>query len=122
LAERSLTDRLMERGMTHAGADDELAVDDGDAIERLDAIDVDEMRRLGGPKRHGRDETLAAGQHTAVVGGKFGEQRDRLVDRFRRVIAECRGLHRASVPIPKFASVCGASDANFGIKGTLVNL
>jgi hypothetical protein len=25
----------------------------------------------------------------------------------------------ASVPIPKFASVCGASDANFGIKGTL---
>jgi hypothetical protein len=28
----------------------------------------------------------------------------------------------SSVPIPKFASDCGASDANFGIKGTLTNL
>jgi hypothetical protein len=27
-----------------------------------------------------------------------------------------------SVPIPKFASACGTSDANFGIKGTLATL
>ncbi len=95
LAERSLANRLMERGMSHAGADDELAVGNGDAVERLDAVDVDEMRRPGEPKRHDWNETLAAGQHAAVVGGKFGKQRDGLVDRFRRVIAECRGLHRA---------------------------
>jgi hypothetical protein len=31
---------------------------------------------------------------------------------------KCRGT---TVPIPKFASVCGASDANFGIKGTLAS-
>ena len=36
--------------------------------------------------------------------------------------AEFTPLFGASVPIPKFASVCGASDANFGIKGTLANI
>jgi lipoyl(octanoyl) transferase len=36
--------------------------------------------------------------------------------------AEFTPLFGASVPIPKVASVCGASDANFGIKGTLANL
>ena len=30
--------------------------------------------------------------------------------------AEFTSLFGASVPIPKFASICGASDANFGIK------
>src|SRR5215471_15993665 len=29
------------------------------------------------------------------------------------------GAHEPSVPIPKFASTCSTSDANFGIKGTL---
>ena len=36
--------------------------------------------------------------------------------------AEFAPLFGTSVPIPKFASVYGASDANFGIKGTLANL
>src|SRR4029077_10596138 len=36
--------------------------------------------------------------------------------------AESTPLFGASVPIPKLASICGASDANFGIKGTLANL
>jgi lipoyl(octanoyl) transferase len=36
--------------------------------------------------------------------------------------AEFTPLFGASVPIPKFASICGASDANFEIKGTLANL
>jgi hypothetical protein len=36
--------------------------------------------------------------------------------------AEFKPLFGAIVPIPKFASICGASDANFGIKGTLANL
>lgn len=36
--------------------------------------------------------------------------------------AEFTTLFGASVPIPKFASVCGTSDANFGVKGTLANL
>jgi hypothetical protein len=74
--------------VAHAGADDELATGDSNAIERLDAIDVDEVRGPGEPERHGRNETLAAGQDPAVLLSKFGEQRHRFVDRFRRVIAE----------------------------------
>ena len=64
-------------------------------LSAVDAVDVDEMRRLGEPERHGRHQALAAGQHAAVLGGDFGEQGDRLVDGFRRVIAERRRLHRA---------------------------
>src|SRR5436190_2688225 len=80
--------------MANASADREFAVGDRDPIERLDAIDIDEVRGLGEPECHGRHEALTAGQDAAVVGGKFGEQRDRFVDRFRRVIAENRRLHR----------------------------
>src|SRR5437764_6709775 len=81
--------------MANASADREFAVGDRDPIERLDAIDIDEVRGLGEPECHGRHEALTAGQDAAVVGGKFGEQRDRFVDRFRRVIAENRRFHGA---------------------------
>ena len=69
---------------------------DREAVERLDAIDVDEMGGLGEPERHGRHQALAAGQHAAVLRGDFGEQRHRLIDGFRRVIAKRRRLHRMS--------------------------
>src|SRR5262249_40180095 len=75
--------------------DDKLAAGDRNAVERLDAVDVDEVCRLGEPERHGRNEALAPGEHAAVLGGKFGEQRDRFVDRFRRMITECGGPHCA---------------------------
>jgi hypothetical protein len=38
---------------------------------------------------------LAAGQYAAVFAGDLGKQRDRFVDRLRRVIAKRRGFHRA---------------------------
>ena len=95
LAERSVADRLVERGMAHAGADDKLAVRDREAIERRDAIDVDKMRRLGEPERHRRHQALAAGEHASILRRDLGEQRDGFVDGFRRVIAERRRLHRA---------------------------
>ncbi len=94
LAERAVADRAMKRRVAHAGADDKLAVGDREAIERRDAVDVDQMRGLGEPERHGRHQALAAGEHAAVLRRHLGEQRDRLVDRFRRVIAERRRLHR----------------------------
>ena len=50
LAERSVLDLALERHVTHASADDELAAVDGDAIERRDAVDVDQMR---GPAARG---------------------------------------------------------------------
>ena len=95
LSQRSFANRPMECGVTNAGADDKFAADDGEPVKRLDAVDIDEVRGLGEPKRHSRDEALAAGEDAAVLGGKFGKQRDRFVDRFRRVIAEGGRLHRA---------------------------
>jgi len=65
-----------------------------DAVERGDAVDVDEMRGLGQPERHGGHEALAAGEHAAVLRRDLGQQRDRFVDGFRRVVAKRRGLHR----------------------------
>ena len=73
LAERAVANRPVKRRMAHAGADDELAVGDGEAIERGDAVDVDEMAGLGEPERHGRHQRLAAGEHAAVVRGDFGQ-------------------------------------------------
>ena len=93
LAERTVADRPMECRMAHARADDELAAFDRQPVERLDAVDVDEMRRLGEPERHGGHQALAAGEHAAVLRRQFGEHRHRLVDGFRRVIAERRRLH-----------------------------
>ena len=66
-AERPVADRPVKRGVAHAGADEELAVGDREAIERGDAVDVDEMRGLGEPERHGRHQALPAGQHAAVL-------------------------------------------------------
>ena len=94
-AERSVADRLVERGMPHAGADAKLAIGNFEAFERRDAIDIDKMARLGEPECHGRNQALAAGQHPAILRRHLGEQRDGFVDCFRRVIAERRRLHRA---------------------------
>ncbi len=94
-AERAVANRAVESRMTHAGADGELAARNGDAVERFDPVDVDEVRRLGEPERHRRHETLAAGKDAAIVAGHLRQQGDRLVDGLRRVIAEGRRFHRA---------------------------
>ena len=73
LSQRSFANRPMECGVANAGADDEFAANNGNAVERLDAVDIDEVRGLGEPECHGRNEALAAGEDTAVLGGKFGE-------------------------------------------------
>jgi hypothetical protein len=57
----------VERAWRTQAPIDELAVGNREAVERRDAIDVDEMRRLGEPERHGRHQALAAGEHAAVL-------------------------------------------------------
>ena len=104
-SERAAADRAMERRVTHAGADDELAVRDRDAIERRDAVDIDEMRRPGEPERHGRHQALAAGEHAPVLGRDLGEQRYGLVDGFRGVVAKHAG----------FIVLASSAGFNFGI-------
>ena len=47
----------------------------------------------GEPQLHQRHQALAAGQHAAVLGRDFGQQRHGFIDGFRRVIAKRRRLH-----------------------------
>ena len=66
---------------------------DRDLRQFLDAVDVDQMRRLRQPERHDRHQALPARQHPAVVGRDLRQHRDRLSERLRRVIAEGGGFH-----------------------------
>ena len=80
--------------MPHAGADRELAVLDGDPVERRDAVDVDQMGRARQPERHGGDQALPARQHAAVLAARpRASSGDRLVDGLGRVILKRRGFH-----------------------------
>ena len=94
LSEWAFRGRLFERGVTHRGADEQPAVLHRKPVETGDAVDINQV---GGPRqteRHGGHQALPAGQHAAVIGGQLREQRNRLLDGFRRVILEWRGLHR----------------------------
>ena len=57
------------------------------------AIEVDDDRRRREPKVHHRNEALAAGQQTDIGAIRL-QQRQRLVDRGRRMIVKARRLHR----------------------------
>jgi hypothetical protein len=96
-AERPGNGRTMERGVAHAGADRKAAVLDRELFQRRDAVDVDQMRRLRQPERHGGHETLPAGEDAAVLGRERTKQRDRLLDARRRVVFERCGLQRVCV-------------------------
>ena len=86
----------MKCRMAHAGANAQLAVLNHKAIERCDAIDVDEMRGTREAERHDGNEALAARQHASVLARDLGKRFDRLIDGLRRVIAKRRGLHLSS--------------------------
>ena len=62
-------------------------------MQRLDAINVDEMRGLGEAKRHDGDETLPAREDAAILGRHFSERLDGFFYRFRRVVTKGRGFH-----------------------------
>ena len=85
--------RAVKRGVADRGADRKLVVLDGEAIQPVYAVDVDEMAGPREAKRHGRYQALSAGQHPSVVGRDVGENRDRFLDGARCVIAEGRGFH-----------------------------
>lgn len=87
--------RPLERGMAHAGADAHDAVPDRDPRQLGDAVDVDEMGRPREAKRHRGHEALPAGENAAVVRRQLGQERHRLIDGARGVIAEGGGFHGA---------------------------
>ena len=65
-----------------------------DPPERLDPVDVNQMGGLREAKRHGGHQALPAGQHAAVLRGDLGQDGYGFFDRFRRMIAKRRRLHR----------------------------
>ena len=62
LSQRPFANRPVECGVTNAGADDKFVADDGNAVERFDAVYIDKVCGLSEPERHGRNEALAAGE------------------------------------------------------------
>ena len=95
-SERSVHHRLVERGVTHAGADAKPLALDREPPQRRHAVDVDEMGGTREAKRHDRHQALAAGEHAPILGGNLAKGFDRFRDRLRRVVAKRRGLHRSS--------------------------
>ncbi len=91
--ERTFDHRLVKRGVTDAGTDAQLAVLDGKPPERLDPVDIHEMRGTREPKGHDRDEALSPRQHAAIFRRDLGQRLDRLGNGLRRVVAKRRGFH-----------------------------
>ena len=92
-AKRAILDRPLECGMAHGGTDTEPAILHRNAVQAGHAVDVDQMLRARQPERHGRNETLPAGQHAAVVMGISSEQVQRFRDGLGGVVLERGGLH-----------------------------
>jgi hypothetical protein len=83
--------------MAHAGADAKPVAFDHKPPQRLDPIDVNEVRGPRQPERHDGNEALPAGQDTAVMRRDFRQQCHRLIDGPWRVVLEGRRLHLRSV-------------------------
>ena len=101
----------LDLGMARQGADlDEFALF-GDAVEALDAVDVDQQVRRRQPHVERGNQALPAGQQPRIV-LMLGQQRNRFLERARLGVGEWRRLHvspnislardlvRKPVPIP----------------------
>src|ERR1700724_2321710 len=86
--------------------------------ELRQGIDIDQNRRLGQPKIHGRDETLAAGEKTRLL-AIFGLQRQGLLERASGNVPEWRGFHAAGATIK--ISGCGLAQSMERTPGTSQN-
>ena len=101
---------LLELGAGDGGADAKAAALLLDLAQLGDALDVDHENGLDHVGAHLHQQIGAAGQH-ARLAAFLGEQRDRLVERIRRLIAhmvflltgcDAAGWHTASLPpIPR---------------------
>ena len=94
LSERFFPDIAIESRMPHAGPDGKLSTVRDEAIEALDIVNVNEVRRQRNTKRHGRHETLTASNNTAVDRSNLSEYGDGVAYGARRVVVKLRRLHR----------------------------
>jgi hypothetical protein len=85
----------VKRGVTHAGADPNGVILDRNMVQFGKPVDVNEMRRTGHPKRHGRHQALPTGQNPAIAGTNVRKDLDCLPDRTWKMISKARRLHRS---------------------------
>ncbi len=92
--------------VAHQRADLDGAVLHRNALERIEAVDVDQERRTGQPHVERGDQALAAGEQTRV--GMLREEREGVVERPGFGVCERRRLHRATSPRLYFrCAYCG---------------
>jgi hypothetical protein len=94
--QRPVNDGAMKGDMAHAGADAQPVALHAHSLQRLDAIDVDEVRRAGEAKGHDGHKTLPPGEDAAIFGRHFGQRFDRFLYCLRSMIAKGRGFHLCS--------------------------
>src|SRR4029078_9900916 len=95
--------RMLNLSVTRQRADLDVLALLGDAVEVLDAVDVDQQIRCRQPHIERGDQALSAGEQPRIV-LVLGEERHRLLDRFRLGVCEWRRLHVSS---PFFLIVTG---------------
>ncbi len=89
--------RAFYLGMARQRADlDEFALL-GDAVQALDAVDVDQQARRRQPHVERGDQALPAGKQARVV-FVLGQQRHRFLERARLGVGEWRRLHLIVLP------------------------
>ena len=91
-AERTIGDGCLETNVTGKRANAQLATVLAHIIERIDAIDVDEVRGAGEPKIHRRHEALPASKDLSFL-AVGGEEIERIVDGAGCKISKRDGFH-----------------------------
>ncbi len=105
--------RLVDLAMGRPGADDEVVVGLGDAVEAGHVAQVDEQGRLGEPELDQREEAVAAGQQLGLAFAVL-EDPQRLVQVPRTDVVELAGNHRAGTLLPAHAGAMAAHPARMG--------
>src|SRR3984885_7155866 len=86
--------------------------------ERRQGVDIDQNRRLGQPKIHGRHQTLAAGEKARLL-AILSLQRQGLLERASGNVSEWRWFHAAGATIK--ISGCGLAQTMERTAGTSQN-
>ena len=92
-AERTIGNGCLETRVAGKRPNAQLATVLPHIIERIDAVDIDKVRRAGEPKIHRRHETLPAGKDLSLL-AVCSEKIERIINGVRRKIFKGYGFHQ----------------------------
>ena len=84
----------MKAGMADGRADRQRGLIRRETVQAHDIVDIDDVLGLGQPERHGGHEALPPGENTVFPCRDIGQQRNRFVNRRRRLVDEGGRFHR----------------------------